>query len=245
MYTRTLTAPRWGARTTGKKGQYAYTALIAQDRGGGSVIIPSAFGSDFAPQEFSSIAGIARLRRDFGRSFISFLATTRESEGGAHNRVFGPEFQWRLGTHHTFTGQFILSRTVTPDRPELSTEWNGQKLNGHAAYGWYQFSSDKNDLYVNYSDYSDDFRADNGFVPQVGWRGSYAEIAHTFRPKGFFNRFRVYTFGEYDNTQNGDPLYRLVSAGFGADGKHRSFTRVRLSHDSVANAGQVFDRNRI
>ena len=245
VYTRTITAPRWGARTTGKKGNYAYTALIAQDRGGGSVILPSAFGSDFAPQEFSSIAAIGRIRRDFGRSFISLLTTTRESEGGAYNRVFGPDFQWRLGEHHTFTGQFLLSRTSTPNRPELSPEWNGQQLDGHAAYGWYQYSSAKNDFYVNYSDYSDDFRADNGFVPQVGWRGTYSELGHTFRPKGFFSRFRTYAFGEYDNTQNGDLLYRLVSAGFGADGKYRSFTRLRIAHDRVANAGEVFDRDRL
>lgn len=245
VYTRTLTAPRWGARTTGKTGQYAYTALVAQDRGGGSVIIPSAFGSDFAPQEFSSIAAIGRIRRDFGRSFVSLLMTTRESEGGAHNRVFGPDFQWRLGDNHTFTGQYLISRTVTPDRPDLSPEWNGQKLNDYGAYGWYQFSSSKNDLYINYSDYGDDFRADNGFVPQVGYRGSYGEVGHTLRPKGFFSRFRMYAFGEYQSTQDDHLLYRQVSAGFGADGKHRSFTRIRLAHDTVANAGETFDRNRI
>ncbi len=245
VYTRTLTSPRWGARTTGKTGQYAYTALVAQDRGGGSVIIPTAFGSEFAPQEGSSLAAIGRIRRDFGRSFISMLATTRESEGGAHNRVLGPDFQWRLGEKHTFTGQYLISRTVTPDRPDLSSQWNGEKLNGYGAYGWYQYSSAKNDFYVNYTDYSDDFRADNGFVPQVGWRGSYTEVGHTWRPKGFFSRFRGFAFGEYDNTQAGDPLYRLASVGFGADGKHRSFTRVRLSHDQVANEGELFDRNRI
>ena len=49
--------------------------------------LPSAFGSDTADQDFSSIAAIGRVRRDFGRSFISMLFTTRESEGGAHNRV--------------------------------------------------------------------------------------------------------------------------------------------------------------
>ena len=245
VYTRTLTSPRWGARTTGKTGQYAYTALVAQDRGGGSVIIPSAFGSDFASQDFSSIAAIGRIRRDFGRSFLSLLVTTRESEGGAHNRVFGPDFQWRLGEHHTFTGQFLLSRTVTPDRTDLAPEWNGQKLDGHGAHAWYAYSTATQDYFINYSDYSDDFRADNGFVPQVGYRGSYAEAGHTLRPKGFFSRFRMYALGEYDNTQDGDLLYRLVSAGFGADGKHRSFTRIRFAHDSVANAGEVFDRNRI
>src|SRR5262249_42954304 len=54
VYTRTITSPRWGARGTGTFGGSNYTLLVAQDRGGGSVILPSAFGSDSALQEFQS-----------------------------------------------------------------------------------------------------------------------------------------------------------------------------------------------
>jgi len=246
VYTRTLTAPRWGGRTTGKTGKYAYTLLVSQDRGGGSVILPSAFGSDLASQDFSSTALIGRLRRDLkGRSFVSFLVTAREIEDGGHNRVFGPDFQWRIGDHHTITGQFLYSDSETPNRPDLTSQWDGRSLSGHAGYAWYQFASAKNDFYVNYSDYDDQFRADNGFVPQVGYRGSYTEYGHTWRPTGFFSRFRGYVFGEHQETQNGDPLFRQISTGFGADGKYRSFTRIRVAHEEVANAGEVFDRNRL
>ncbi|HEX2121762.1 MAG TPA: DUF5916 domain-containing protein [Thermoanaerobaculia bacterium] len=245
VYTRTITSPRWGARTTGKKGDYAYTFLVAQDRGGGSVIVPSAFGSEFAPQELSSIAAIGRVRRDFGRSFVSMLVTTREAEEGAHNRVFGPDFQWRLGEHHTITGQLLYSQSDTPNRPDLSQDWNGQQLSGHAGHAWYSYSTATRDFFVNYSDYATDFRADNGFVPQVGYRGSYVEGGRTWRPKGFFNRFRAFAFGEAQNTQEGDLLYRLASVGFGADGRFRSFTRIRLAHDTVANRGETFDRDRL
>lgn len=246
VYTRTITSPRWGGRTTGKRGQYAYTLLVTQDRGGGDVILPSAFGSNFAEQDFSSLAAIARVRRDLGKqSFVSFLATTRESEGGAHNRVFGPDFQWRISDAHTVTGQLLYSTTQTPDRPDLISEWNGQKLAGHAAHFWYQHSTATRDFYMQASDYDEEFRADNGFVPQVGWRGSYAEGGRTWRPKGFFSRVRLFGMGEYQQTQDGDLLYRQVSAGFGADGKFRSFTRIRLAHDTVANAGETFDRDRV
>ncbi len=245
VYTRTITSPRWGGRTTGQVGDYAYTMLVTQDRGGGSVIIPSAYGSDFAAQDFKSIAGIGRVRRNFGRSFLSLLGTVRESEDNAYNRVFGPDFQWRIGENNTITGQVLYSSTQTPDRQDLASEWNGQKLDGHGAYGYWQYSDAKRDFYVNASDYSDGFRADNGFVPQVGWRGSYAEGGYTLRPKGFFSRVRMYVFGEGQDTQDGDLLWRQVSAGFGADGKHRSFTRIRLAKEKVANAGEVFDRDRI
>src|ERR1051326_5666263 len=105
VYTRTITEPRWGLRSTGKYGKNAYTVLVADDRGGGSVILPSPFGSNFANQDFESKAFAARLRRSPGaHSFASFLATSREDDGGGHNRVFGPDFRYN-SDHNTVTGQ--------------------------------------------------------------------------------------------------------------------------------------------
>jgi len=40
VYTRTITAPVWGGRVTGKVGGVRYTALVVDDAGGGSAIIP-------------------------------------------------------------------------------------------------------------------------------------------------------------------------------------------------------------
>ena len=97
VYTRSITSPRWGLRATGKIGAYQYTGFVSVDRGGGSVILPGPNGSSFADQDFSSFVGMARMRRDFGKSFVSFLATDREVDGGGYNRVFGPDFQWRAG----------------------------------------------------------------------------------------------------------------------------------------------------
>jgi hypothetical protein len=245
VYTRTITVPRWGARATGREGKYSYTVLAAQDEGGGSVLLPAAEGSNATDQDLSSLALIGRVRRDIGRnSFVSLLTTVREVEGDAHNRVFGPDFQWRIGDHHTITGQFLYASTQNPDIP-LHEFFQGQKLAGHAAYAWYQYSTEKHDFYVNYSDYDEEFRADNGFVPQVGYRGSYVEGGRTWRPKGFFSRVRVYGFGEYQQKQDGELLYRLVSAVVGADGRKRSFWRLRLSHDTVRSRNEVFDRDRV
>lgn len=250
-YTRTITSPRFGARGTGTFGKSNYTLLVAQDRGGGSVIIPSAFGSGFADQEFESTVGIGRFRRDLGKnSFISFLGTTRESEGGAHNRVLGPDFTWRPNDSNTVTGQLLLSDTRTPNRPELADEWDGRKLRGHAADLWWSYSNPKLDVFVDNKDIGNDFRADNGFIPQVGYRASYGEVGYTMRPKGFFNRVRLYFFTEYDSLQDeseldGALLYRLFSAGFGADGKFRSFSRWRYAVDAVRNGEDVFTRKRV
>src|SRR6185503_4572901 len=104
---------------------------------------------------------------------------------------------------------------------------------------------DHNDFYTEYWDYGDDFRDDNGFIPQVGYRGEYTEYGHTWRPKGFFNRFRYYAFGEYQSLQDGRMLYRQFSTGFGADGKWRSFWRWRVARESVRSGNDVFDRDRL
>jgi Domain of unknown function (DUF5916) len=258
VYTRTITSPRWGGRGTGTLGKSNYTLLIAQDRGGGNVIIPSAFGSRFPDQDFESTAGIGRFRRDVGKnSFVSVLGSVRHSEGGAYNRVLGPDFTWRPNGANTITGQLLFSDTHTPNRPGLDPEWDGRELRGHAADLWWAYSDPKWDFFVDQKDISNDFRAENGFIPQAGYRATYAETGRTFRPKGFFNRVRYYVFGEYDSLQDGSEsdgalLYRLFSFGFGADGKFRSFSRWRYAVDSVRNRidengekDRVFTRKRI
>ena len=72
VYTRSITSPRWGVRGTGKFDSNQYTAFIAEDRGGGSVILPGPNGSSFADQDFSSFVAMGRVRHDFGKILRQF-----------------------------------------------------------------------------------------------------------------------------------------------------------------------------
>ncbi|HEY6065621.1 MAG TPA: DUF5916 domain-containing protein [Thermoanaerobaculia bacterium] len=248
VYTRTITSPRWGARVTGNLGHTAYTALVVDDRGGGSVIIPGPNSSDLADQEFRSIAAVARLRHEFGQSFVSFLATDREirdSDGGGNNRVFGPDFRWSLSDKDTISGQLLFSSSQTPDRPELNAEWNGQKLSGHAGQIWWQHSTSTFDFFTQYNDYGDEFRADNGFVPQVGFRENYGEAGWTFRPTGAIRRLRTYLIADYQAQQDGALIFRQISPGFGMDALLNSFVRLRVGFDKVRAGTKTFDRTQL
>jgi hypothetical protein len=120
--TRTITSPRFGARGTGKWGELAFTGLVADDRGGGQVVIPGPNGSSFANQDQRSFVAIGRLRRDFGQSFVSLLLSDREREGGSWNRVLGPDFQWRPNSKDIVAGQLLWSDTRTPNNPDLAEE---------------------------------------------------------------------------------------------------------------------------
>jgi hypothetical protein len=245
VYTRSITSPRWGARATGKIEDAAYTVLIAQDRGGGSVIVPGPNSSSFSDQDFSSFVAIGRVRDNIGKSFVSFLATDREVDGGGHNRVYGPDFQWRPNDHETVTGQLLLSDTQTPNRPDLAEEWDGRSMSSHAADIWYQHNDPKWDWFTEYQDYGDGFRADDGFVPQVGYRRNYFESGRTFRPTGIVSRVRTYLIADYWADTDHNLIFREVSPGFGMDTRWNGFARVRVAFDKVRSGGQNIRQNRL
>ena len=245
LYTRTVTSPRDGLRITGKIGGTAYTALVAEDRGGGLVVLPGPQDSGFAEQDFSSKVGVVRMKHDYGASFVSFLATTREIDGGGHNRVFGPDFQWRPKPSDSITGQFLWSDSLTPNRPDLAPQWDGRQLDDHAwKLGW-SHGTAKVDWLLQATDIGSDFRADNGFVPQVGYREAYLDAGYTIRPQdNFVSRWRLFTTDYYDRGPSGELLARRVSVGAGADGKLNSFLRVELNRDDFEVGTKLLQRFR-
>jgi hypothetical protein len=213
VYTRTVTSPRWGARTTGKFGSSSYTLLLSQDRGGGSVIIPGPTGSTFAPQDFASVVGIARVRRDFGRSFVGALYTGRENDGPGHNHVFGPDAQWRPSERETVSVQLLLSDTVTPNRPDLDPSWDGRSLTSHALESSWNHSTEGIDWLARYRDFGDGFRADEGFVPQVGYREGFVNAGYKLYPHGAFSFARPSLNLENAVDRSGELITRQVDPG--------------------------------
>jgi hypothetical protein len=245
VYTRTITSPQAGLRATGRVGPASYTALVTRDRGDGSVILPGPQGSDFADQDFRSDVAVVRVRRDLGQSFVSVLATTREIQDGGHNRVFGPDFQWRPKTTDTFTGQALWSESETPERPDLAGEWDGRRLSDRALMAWWQHSTPHLDWFTQVQDFGKDFRTDNGFVPQVGYREGYLELGYTIRPEDtFLSRVRLFSVNWYDALPEGDELNRRIELGAGMDGKWNSFLRVELNHDEIRVGNELLSRFR-
>ncbi len=252
VYTRTITDPAWGARATGKVGDTAYTALVTHDKGGGSVILPGPDGSDIAPQDYESTVAIGRVRHDIGQSFVSGLVTDREIAGGGYNRIIGPDFQWRPKVGEVLTGQVVYSDTRTPDLhcPVPGTcfpaEWDGRRMQSHAAELWYQHTDHTWDAFANYRDYGDGFRADTGFVPQVGFREGYFEGGYTRRPTtGFLSRQRIFLQYDYVEDRDGALIQTFVSPGTGMDGRANSFLRFWVVEERVRATDAVTGEKRI
>lgn len=220
VYTRTITSPRWGARASGDDSGTVWTALVAQDRGGGEVIIPGPAASTLAPQDFSSFVGVGRVQHTIaGRSFAGFLVTDREVEGGGHNRVFGPDFLWAPNDHDTVTGQFLVSATRTPDRPDLSPDWAGRSFSSRAFTAQWTHSETHWNWSGTYRDYGDGFRADVGYVPQVGIREVTANPNYVFYTQGLFSRVIPVVFGDFIADTSGRTVTSLVAQGVAFQGR--------------------------
>jgi hypothetical protein len=165
VYTRSITDPNWGLRATNKTGNAAYTVLVTEDDGGGLTIIPGPEGSSFALQDQKSTVALGRLRYDIGASFLGLMFTDREVRGGGYNRVAGPDFHWRPNEGDQVDGQILLSATD----PGTERHRSARPRRLRRQVSW-QHNRESYDLGLRYRDYDEDFRADVGFVPQVGFR---------------------------------------------------------------------------
>jgi hypothetical protein len=245
VYTRTITSPVWGGRNTGRFGATSYTVLLAEDRGGGSVILPAATDSSSAPQDFRSTVLVSRLRRDFGASFVGLVTTSRLIEGGGSNHVFGPDFQWRPNTRDLITGEFLLSRSTTPVRPDLAEEWDGRRLSGTASELRWWRRTRHYDWFGDYRAVGPGFRADEGFVPQVGYHEAYLEAGLTFWPARGLQRLRFFALADHSSNREDGLLSSQYSAGLAFNGPRDSWGRVRLSFDRVRTGPVVLPRTQL
>ena len=246
-YTRTITAPRWGSRLTGSMRGTRYTALIADDAGGGSTIIPGADESDFVPQASGSYVVIARAKRDIGRSFASFLLTDREAHDGmSHNRVMGPDFQWRPTPGDAVTGQWLFSDTRTPNRRGLAAEWDGRSFSASAAHIDWGHNTEHFDLNLGYNDIGQGFRADTGFLPQVGLRKHNQDAGWTMRPaSGFLRKARTFFHAERQTDRDGGLIARTVTPGVNMDVLWGGSIELKYIDDRTRSRAHTFGRHQL
>lgn len=241
--TRTFHDPQWGLRATGGQGRSRYTILVGRDEGGGVAILPGPHGSSLVPSDDGGIVAIGRVRYDLGSGFLSMLYTGRDLDEGGSNRVFGPDFEWRPSDADRIVGQVLYSWSETPVRPEAHAEWDGSDLSGHAARLSWSRTTPTWDFWADTRDVGEGFRADSGFVPQVGYRRVQTEVGRTFRyDNAAVRRLRVFGWATRDEDREGELLLEEVVLGAGLDATRNSFARLEVVQDSVAVAGRQFSR---
>src|SRR5262249_32786959 len=129
--------------------------------------------------------------------------------------------------------------TKTPNRPDLAAEWTGQSLTGHDSVFQWMHNDTHIDWWGQYRDVSDGFRAEAGFVPQVGYRETAVSTGWTFRPTNFLTRLRLFFNVDRQVDRDGALLYGGVQPGLGMDTRMSGFMQFRFSSDEVRTPGGV------
>jgi len=224
LYTRQIADPDFGLRVTGRTGSGAYGAIVARDATT-LVLVPGVLGSGFEQLDQAANVAVGRYRYDFDTHFsVGAIGTFREGDDYA-NHVAGVDARWKQGGH-TATAQLLHSRS---EYPGPIVERYADELGddptpaGNAWRAEYVFNNRDWNFDAWHMDIDPGFRADLGFMGQVGYDKSLVGGGHTwYRDDRAFNRFDVYADFDVTHRYDGQLLEREWEGQVSAQGPMQS-----------------------
>ena len=229
VYTRTIADPAWGAKVSGKEGPHALGAFLVRDEVT-NLLLPGIEGSSLESFDRETDAAVLRYRRDLGRtSTIGVLYTDRGADDYS-NQVAGIDAFLRIDRANTLSLQALGSRTRYPEELEASLGPGAGALEDHALLAEYHHQQRNWSTDLRYHDYGDEFRADLGFVPRVGFRsleteGEYHWFGGADR---WFTRLQAGAEWQREETWDGRLLSRSAELGLAYQGPLQSIVELVL-----------------
>jgi hypothetical protein len=217
VYTRNIADPDLGVRYTERVETHDFTALIARDAGGGSVLLPGPYSTDEVPLDRESDDLIARYIRNLGDVALGGVLTDREYRGGGFNHVAGLDANWHPTLSDNINAAALFSTTRgAPNGPTTSASRNSV-----AGYAKWQHLGDRWTWDTLLQQVGNGFRADLGFVPAAGFRELKAGVGRRWFDVGAFNEIRP-TLGALDvrALAGNETIVRSIYPGLTVTGPH-------------------------
>ena len=180
VFTRTVADPVAGVKLTGREGPNGFGIFFAEDRIN-NLIFPGAQGSALGSIDDDVSTGVVRYRRDLGEASSLGLLYAGRVGDDYDNHVLGIDGLYRFSDSDLLRYQVVGTRSDYPD--PLAAE-HGQPIagfGGHSVVLDYVHSDRDWFWFANFEETDRDFRADSGFIPQVGVREGGAGIQRRFR----------------------------------------------------------------
>ncbi len=242
VYTRTIVDPTAAVKLTGKRGRHTFGVFTASDEVT-TLIAPGPESSTSAQFDLSTTATVGRYRYDLGPgSTIGAMVTDRRG-GSYSNAVASVDARLRLSLADTITLNAALSDSSYSRQMQEQLGQADDSADGHAFTAQYRHSTRDWNAAVSYTELADDFRADLGFITQVGTRRGVARLEHSWwgdRPS-WYNRIEVGGDLDRTETQGGDLLEREAEAWVRWEGALQSNVTVRGGSRERVFAGVAFD----
>ncbi len=224
LHTRQIADPDFGLRVTGRSGGNTYGAIVARDATT-LLLVPGVLGSRFEQLAQTANVAVGRYRHDFSTQLsVGMIGTAREGDDYA-NSVAGIDLRWKKDPH-TFTTQFLHSRSEYPQT--IVAGYAGELGNDATPSGnaWrveYSFSNRSWFFDVWHMDVDPGFRADLGFMGQVGYDKSLVGGQRSwFRDGKAFDRINLYADFDVTHRFDGQLLEREWEGSISAQGPMQS-----------------------
>lgn len=245
LYTRQIADPDFGLRTTGRTGSGAYGAIVARDATT-LVLVPGVQGSGFAQLDQKADVAVGRYRYDINKhTSVGVIGTFREGDDYANN-VAGVDARWQEGAH-TATAQFLRSQSEYP--AEIVDEYadelgDDDTPSGNAWRAEYTFSNRNWNFDTWHMDIDPGFRADLGFMGQVGYDKSLVGGGYTwYRDDKPINRINWYADFDITHRFDGQLLEREFESSLKFQGPMQSTFTVHGMTRARYWQGTLFDEH--
>lgn len=120
FYTRMVWDPQLAAKLTGRHGQTRIGFLAAYDENSPYIVPLNA--SDYEVNAGKSAATVLRVAQQFGTgNFLGVMLGDRRYDGGGSGTIVSLDGAWRLNRTYNIAGQYVMTHTTEPKRPDLDT----------------------------------------------------------------------------------------------------------------------------
>lgn len=243
LYTRQIADPDFGLRTTGRTTNGAYGAIIARDATT-LLLVPGVLGSRFEQLDQDANVAVGRYRHDINKNAsIGVIGTFRQGDDYANN-VVGMDARWQKDAH-TAKAQFLHSQSEYPMRivnAYANELGNDDTPSGDAWRMEYSFGNRNWSFNTWHMDIDPGFRADLGFMGQVGYEKSLIGGGYSWFLDGkSFNRINLRADFDVTHRFDGQLLERELEGSIGTQGPMQSSLSLHGMTRKRFWRGQLFD----
>jgi hypothetical protein len=241
VFTRTIADPASGLKVTGKSGPHLYGLLVARDEIT-NVLIPGDQSSDLAFLDQPSTSVFGRYRAELGKSStVGGLLTSRRGDG-YENTVLAADGYQRLTESDSIRMQVAGSRTSYPGQISADFGQPEGSFSGHSLIVNYSHTDSVWEWGADYDELAPEFRADAGFITQVGVRQGDVFFQRRIRgsEKQWFRN--LYITGGADSTRQYDGAWTEWGADLGAtyQGPRQTEISINLAPNQEFFAGRTY-----
>ncbi|MCP4150692.1 MAG: carbohydrate binding family 9 domain-containing protein [bacterium] len=245
IYTRALRDPSWGLKLSGKEGAHSIGTYVVRDTIT-NLLFPGIEDSDSTSLSMDSTATALRYRFDIGNKYTLGTIFTNRSGENYYNRVYGIDGDFRITSKDRVRVQYLGSTTQYPDEVAQEFEQGTGKLNDRAIDISYNRNTRNMNWFAGYEDKGKDFRADLGFITQVGYRSLFAGTEYTWhaKPDKWWSTLTLEAFHQQKNDQNGNLLHRRQTGTYYFRGIKEIFSMFQAAKIMELYNGVMFKQYR-